>query len=98
MTKTNKSIIYAKSVTTTVTLFLNKSKSRKSLILFNNDAAGADTAFLLTRKNQVYTEGIPIPPQTALFSGDFDPQGEFWIAADANTVDLRVWEVLEVNE
>jgi hypothetical protein len=80
--------IFQRTATTTPTILLQENKKRKAVLIYNNGAATVE----LLSKGGVYGHGIPIAAGTEYDSDHFNPQGEYYVACAAGTVDLRIEE------
>ena len=89
--KPNFPVIRAFSVTSTAQKILDANPRRKAVLIYNN---GTATVYLLSSRNQVAANGIPIPTGANYSSDHFNTQGEYWIIG-SGTDDVRIEEDLQ---
>lgn len=80
------------TVTTTAQQVLDGNAKRKAVLIYNNGSAPVE---LLSDKEQVYGNGIPIHAGSRYTSDHFNPQGEYWIISESADQDVRIEEDIQ---
>jgi hypothetical protein len=92
--KGNFPYIHQFTATTTPSIILPANLKRKAVLIYNNGAATVE----LVSSGGVSGSGIPIPVGMSYESDHFNCQGEYYVVAEAGTVDLRIEEDISGNE